>query len=156
KGEDFQDKMDRCRTTCNDSPPVEGGPFIGSKDPRSFAEFSQLVRQHNMYLYGDAVTRYFFLLRNLSDSVHNSTIFGLQYGDAEDTPLMTSVSDFQNQLDKVWGYLSNEFAKSSGLFDHYKAIRQLRLVPDGDFDVHLSRFTTLIRAVQREKGSIDD
>ncbi|KAF4676211.1 Casein kinase I isoform delta [Perkinsus olseni] len=135
---------------------VEGGHFVGNDDPRSFAEFSQLVRQHNMYLYGDAVTRYFFLLHNLSPSVHNSTVFGLQYGEAQDTPLCTSVSDFQELLDKVWNHLMDEFAKSSGLFDHYKALRLLRLSPGADFDAHLSRFTTLVRAIQREKGSIDD
>ncbi|EER12843.1 hypothetical protein Pmar_PMAR017808, partial [Perkinsus marinus ATCC 50983] len=50
----------------------------------------------------------------------------------------------------------DEFAKSSGLFDHYKALQLLKLSPGADFDGHLSRFTTLIRAIQREKGSIDD
>ncbi|KAF4648005.1 Casein kinase I isoform delta, partial [Perkinsus olseni] len=63
-------------------------------------------------------------------------------------------TDFERHLELVWHYLCREYTKScSGLFDYYQSLRTLQLAEPGHrhFEAHLSKFRSLVRAIQTEK-----
>ncbi|KAF4647496.1 Casein kinase I isoform delta, partial [Perkinsus chesapeaki] len=70
----FHDRVNKVQKACESAKKVEGGEFKGMEDPRSLMVWAQSVKQAPLYQFGDPITRYFFVLHNLSDSVESNVL----------------------------------------------------------------------------------
>ncbi|KAF4651789.1 Casein kinase I isoform delta [Perkinsus olseni] len=151
----FQERVLKIKKANDAASLVDGGKFLGMGDPRGLMIWAQSVRQTSHYRFGCPISRYFYVLRNLSDTVADSTLCAieLQHGG---TPLCERESDFESYLQQVWDQLCREHSHAgSGLIDYFQALRNLKLEEPGysKFEAHLARFRSLVRAIQSEKGS---
>ncbi|EER03600.1 hypothetical protein Pmar_PMAR026277 [Perkinsus marinus ATCC 50983] len=149
----FHDRVNKVQKACESAKKVEGGEYLGMGDPRSLMVWAQSVKQAPLYQFGDAITRYFFVLHNLSNAVESNVLCAIDLEQGEQAAFNSHV-DFERHLDLVWKYLCREYTKScSGLFDYYQSLRSLQLLEPGHrhFEAHLSKFRSLVRAIQTEK-----
>ncbi|KAF4656160.1 Casein kinase I isoform delta [Perkinsus olseni] len=137
----LHDRVNKVQKACETAKKVEGGEYEGMGAPRSLMVWAQSVKQAPLYQFGDPITRYFFVLHNLSTAEGSPTVFKCD-------------NDFERHLELVWHHLCREYTKScSGLFDDYQSLRTLQLAEPGHrhFEAHLSKFRSHVRAIQTEK-----
>ncbi|KAF4646685.1 Casein kinase I isoform delta, partial [Perkinsus olseni] len=70
----FHDRVNKVQKACETAKKVEGGEYEGMGDPRSLMVWAQSVKQAPLYQFGDPITRYFFVLHNLSSTVESNVL----------------------------------------------------------------------------------
>ncbi|KAF4733756.1 Casein kinase I isoform delta, partial [Perkinsus olseni] len=135
----LHDRVNKVQKACETAKKVEGGEYEGMGAPRSLMVWAQSVKQAPLYQFAVLWRGTFLCAIDLEQG--SPTVFKCE-------------NDFERHLELVWHHLCREYTKScSGLFDYYQSLRTLQLAEPGHrhFEAHLSKFRSLVRAIQTEK-----